>query len=185
MRDFISVNGYAPTIREIAAGVGLGSPATVEEHLQTLEHKGVIKRIRGRKRAIEIRAEFNRASGNRIPILGQIAAGEPIEAIEDPNSHVDFPTSESPEACFALRVKGQSMVEDGIFNGDIVIIRRQETCQNGDMVVALLEDSSATLKRLYRENKRIRLQPANSEFEPLYVKRVRIQGRVVGLVRKF
>jgi repressor LexA len=77
------------------------------------------------------------------------------------------------------------MVEDGIFNGDIVIIRRQETCQNGDVVVALLEDGSATLKRLYRENKRIRLQPANSEFEPLYVKRVKIQGRVVGLVRKF
>lgn len=185
LKDFIVSKGYGPTIREIAAGIGLTSPATVEEHLQALEHKGVIRRIRGKARAIEINPEFGRAPGNKIPILGQIMAGEPIEAIEDPDSHVDFPIHNSPEEHFALRVKGRSMVEDGIFDGDVVIIRRQETCQNGDTVVALLEDGSATLKRLFREKKRIRLQPANPDFKPIHVHKAQIQGRVVGLVRKF
>jgi len=117
--------------------------------------------------------------------MGQIAAGEPIEAIEDESDSVDFPVSGKTDQYFALRVKGNSMIEDGIFDGDIVVIRKQNSCSNGEVVVALLGDGNATLKRLYREKNRIRLQPANSSMSPIYVRDVTIQGIVVGLTRKF
>jgi len=185
LRKFISTNGFAPTIREIAAGVGINSPATVEEHLQSLEHKKVIRKTRGKRRSLEILPEFAGQPDAKIPILGQIAAGEPIEAIQNRDSYINFPISGSPDMHFALRVRGDSMVDDGILDGDMVIIRRQETCQNGDVVVALLANGCATLKRLYREKNHIRLQPANSELGPIYVRQIQIQGKVIGLVRKF
>jgi len=185
LRKFISNKGFAPTIREISAGIGIKSPATVQEHLLALERKGVIKRIRGKKRAINIMPEFEAAPENRVPILGQIAAGQPIEAIEDKSSFVEYGQSKPGEELFALRVNGDSMIEDGIFDGDLVVIRKQETCMNGEVAVALLDDGSATLKRIFREKGRIRLQPANSELDPIYVENIRIQGKVVGLIRRF
>ncbi len=185
LRKFISVNGFAPTIREIGKGIGVGSPATVEEHLQALERKGVIRRIKGKKRAISINPKFERPPNNQIPIMGRIAAGEPIEAIEDRDNFVEFADAGPDEQLFALQVNGDSMIEDGIIDGDFVIIRRQETCDNGEVAVALLDDGSATLKRIYRERGRIRLQPANSDLKPFYVHSIRIQGKVVGLVRRF
>jgi repressor LexA len=185
LRKFIAANGFAPTIREIAAGIGIKSPATIEEHLQTLEHKGVISRIRGKRRAIAINPGFSPKPHDSIPIMGQIAAGEPIEAIEDRTDSVDFPVSGDVDRHFALRVKGDSMIEDGIFDGDIVVIRKQNNCSNGEVVVALVDNNNATLKRLYHERNRIRLQPANSRLSPIYVHDVLIQGIVVGLVRRF
>lgn len=185
LRKFISMNGFAPTIREVCSGIGVSSPATVEEHLQALERKDVIRRIKGKRRAISINPEFERAPDTRIPVMGRIAAGEPIEAIEDRDSYVEFSGPESNEDLFALQVNGDSMIEDGILDGDFVIIRRQQACNNGDVAVALLDDGGATLKRIYREKDRIRLQPANSELEPFFVDSIRIQGKVVGLVRRF
>lgn len=185
LTEFIEQHGFAPTIREIGSALGLSSPATVEEHLRVLERKGVIARIKGQKRAISISTEFKQLPENRIPIIGQIAAGEPIEAIEDHQSFVRFNIQGDISRLFALRVKGQSMIEDGILDGDIVIIHRQESCANGETVVAMLEDGSATLKRCYRERDRIRLQPANPEYQPIYVDSLHIQGKVIGLVRRF
>lgn len=185
LRKFISSNGFAPTIREIGSAIAVNSPATVEEHLQALERKGVIRRIKGKKRAISINLEFEQAPDTKIPVMGRIAAGEPIEAIEDKNNFVEFSGPESGKDLFALQVNGNSMIEDGILDGDFVIIRRQDTCNNGEVAVAFLDDGSATLKRIYREKGRIRLQPANSELKPFYVDNIRIQGRVVGLVRRF
>ena len=185
LKEFITTHGFAPTIREIANALGLSSPATIEEHLQALERKGVILRIRGKKRAISISSEFQQLPESQIPIIGQIAAGEPIEAIEDPQSSIRFHSRGDISNLFALRVKGHSMIEDGILDGDIVIIHRQESCSEGETVVALLEDGSATLKRCYRERDRIRLQPANPEFQPIYVDSLHIQGKVIGLVRNF
>jgi repressor LexA len=185
LRNFISTNGFAPTIREIGKAIGVNSPATVDEHLRALERKGVIRRIKGKRRAISINPEFDRQAENLIPVMGRIAAGAPIEAIEDSNSFVEFSGQHPDERLFALQVNGDSMIEDGILDGDLVIIRQQETCNNGEVAVALLDDGSATLKRIYREKDRIRLQPANSNLEPFYVNSIRIQGRVVGLVRRF
>jgi len=185
LREFIAQNGFAPTIREIAEGLGINSPATIDEHLRALEKKGAIKRISGKRRSISIADQFQKLPENKIPILGQIAAGQPIEAIEDPDSFVEFPSGRPDRETFALKVKGQSMVEDGIFEDDLVIVRRQDRCENGQTVVALLPDGSATLKRFYREKNRIRLQPANSDFNPIYVRNVNIRGIVIGLVRRF
>jgi len=185
LREFIEREGFAPTIREIAEGVGNNSPATIEEHLQALERKGVIKRTKGKKRSISIKSGFKEPPRKRIPILGQITAGEPLEAIEDKHRYVEFTPSQPLENLYALKVSGNSMIEDGILDGDTVIIRKQQTCNDGEVVVAFLDDGSATLKRLYREKNRIRLQPANSEFNPIYVNQLQIQGVVVGLVRRF
>lgn len=185
LREFIEQHGFAPTIREIAKALGIRSPATVDEHLRALEQKGVIRRSYGKRRSISISDQFKKLPQNKIPILGQIAAGEPIEAIENPDDFVQFPSGQSGKELYALKVKGSSMIEDGIFEGDVVVIQKQDNCENGQAVVALLPDGSATLKRLYREKSRIRLQPANADFEPIYVRNVRIQGRVIGLVRKF
>jgi repressor LexA len=185
LHKFISDKGFAPTIREIAAAIGIKSPATMQEHLEALERKCVIRRIRGKKRAIDIMPEFLPTPESRVPILGQIAAGQPLEAIEDKSSFVEYAEAKPGDELFALRIKGESMIEDGIFDGDLVVIRKQETCMNGEVAVALLDDGSATLKRIFREKGRIRLQPANSNLDPIYVENVRIQGKVVGLIRRF
>jgi repressor LexA len=182
--DFRSKNGCSPTLREIASGVGVSSPATIAEHLQALEKKGVITKQSGRRRSISIAPEFERTPDRKIPVIGIIAAGQPLEAIEDKNTHIDFVVSD-PGSCYALKVKGESMIEDGILENDYVVVKKQMTATDGDLVVALLDDGSATLKRFYRENNRIRLQPANSEMNPIYVRDVTIQGRVVGLMRRF
>ena len=144
----------------------------------------MITKQSGRRRSISIALEFERTPDRKIPVIGIIAAGQPLEAIEDKNTHIDFVVSD-PGSCYALKVKGESMIEDGILEDDYVVVKKQMTATDGDLVVALLDDGSATLKRFYRENDRIRLQPANSEMNPIYVCDVTIQGRVVGLMRRF
>lgn len=163
--------------------------ATVHEHLQTLEEKGLIKRKSGKMRAIEVEnadVNFN-SDGFEAPILGFIAAGAPIEPYTDPNATMNIPASfvSGKKRTYVLQVRGMSMIEDHINDGDYVIIEQAENASDGEIVVALLDNGMATLKRFFRESTRIRLQPANSQMQPIFVKNVRIQGRVVGLIRRY
>jgi len=190
--QYIQRTGYSPTLQEIAVAIGVSSLATVHEHLQAMEKKGVIKRWEGSVRGIEItdkntsdRAAFNQTL--ELPVLGYIAAGQPIEPFTDPNAVFGVPPSMvSPKKrCFVLQVKGDSMIEAGIFDRDYVVIEQCETANNGEVVVALLDNGFATLKRYFRESTRVRLEPANSTMSPIFVQKVRIQGKVVGVIRKY
>ncbi len=189
IRQYIQSNGSAPTLRRIAEAIGVSSLATVHEHLQALEEKGLIKRKSGKVRAIELgQGDVNFVKeGFEAPILGFIAAGSPIEPYTDPNATMAIPQSmvSGKKRTYVLQVRGESMIEDGIMDGDHVIIEQTETAVNGQIVVALLDNGMATLKRFFKEATRIRLEPANAKMQPIFVKNVRIQGRVVGLVRKY
>lgn len=187
--QYIKKNATSPTLQEIASALNLSSLATVHEHLQALIKKGLIKKYEGAVRGIEIldRQMAKALEGIEVPLVGYIAAGKPIEAIEDPNETIKI----SPELVsgrrrtFVLQVKGDSMIDAGILDGDYVVVEQQETANNGDVVVALLENGFATLKRFFKEKARIRLQPANSTMEPIYATNVRIQGRVAGVIRRY
>lgn len=182
-------HGYAPTLAEICDGLGLRSPATVHEHIQNLMAKGVLKKTDGVRRGIEVvdqRAIGWVPSAVELPLVGRIAAGSPIEAIEDHTSSVMIPPDMvGNKRCYVLQVKGNSMVEAAILDGDFVVIEQQEDAQNGDIVVALLNDSFATLKRYFREIDHVRLEPANSSMNPILTRNVKIQGKVVGVIRKY
>lgn len=187
--QYIQGNGYAPTLQEIADSIGVSSLATVHEHLEALERKKVIKRYDGKVRGIELldRTFLKNDEGVDVPIMGYIAAGKPIEPYHDPDASFKV----SPEMisgkkrAYVLQVKGQSMIEDHIDDGDYVVIEETQKVEDGDIVVALLDNGLATLKRFYKEVTRIRLEPANSNMSPIYATNVQIQGRVVGLIRKF
>lgn len=187
--QYIQQNGYAPTLQEIANSIGVSSLATVHEHLQALERKRVIKRFDGQVRGIELldRTFLKNDEGIDVPIMGYIAAGKPIEPYTDPDASFKV----SPEMisgkkrAYVLQVKGKSMIDDHIDDGDYVVIEETQTVENGDIVVALLDNGLATLKRFYKEVTRVRLEPANSTMSPIYATNVQIQGRVVGLIRKF
>ncbi len=190
--QYIQRTGYSPTLQEIADALGVSSLATVHEHLQTMVKKGVIKRFEGSVRGIEIldQSVAERAAtptALEVPVLGFIAAGQPIEPFTDPNATLGVPPSMvSPKKrCFVLQVKGDSMIEAGIFDHDYVVVEQSENANNGDVVVALLDNGFATLKRFFKEATRIRLEPANSTMSPIFVTKVRIQGKVVGIIRKF
>lgn len=190
--QYIQVNGYSPTLQEIADSMGLSSLATVHEHLQSLEKKGVIKRYDGAVRGIEILDDmFNSSlSAVELPLVGYIAAGEPIEAVENPISSVMVSSDivSKTKRCFVLQVKGDSMIDMGIFDGDHVVIQQQNTATDGQIVVALIDNEFATLKGFYKEKDgRIRLQPANPNMDPIYVnpKSLQIQGIVTGVIRRF
>lgn len=189
IRQHIQSKGTAPTLREIAEAIGVSSLATVHEHLQALEEKGLIKRKQGKVRSIDLKeSSFNADPGSfEAPILGFIAAGQPIEAYTDPNATMPIPKqmASGKKRTYVLQVRGESMIEDGIMDGDHVIIEQTEAAANGQIVVALLDNGMATLKRFFKEATRIRLEPANSTMQPIFVKNVRIQGKVVGLVRKY
>jgi repressor LexA len=190
IKQFIQSNGMAPTLRQIADAIGVHSLATVHEHLQSLEAKGLIVRKGGKARSIDISVEninFNHPEGFDAPILGFIAAGAPIEPYTDPNAIMNIPASfvSGKRRTYVLQVRGESMIEDGILDGDHVIIEQAEAATNGEIVVALLDNGMATLKRFFRETTRIRLEPANAKMQPIFVKNVRIQGKVVGLVRRY
>jgi repressor LexA len=187
--QYIQKWGYAPTLREIGDALEVTSIATIAEHLRTMEEKGVIRRTQGKQRAIEI---LNNHFGEpkreiNLPILGFIAAGQPLEPYTDPNAILAVPQAfvSTKRRAFVLQVKGTSMVEEGIFDGDYVIIEEQETAKNGDIVVALLDNGFATLKRFFKEATRVRLEPANSKMGPIFAKDVRIQGKVIGLIRRY
>jgi len=189
VNQYIQKNSHSPTLAEIAEALDLSSLATVHEHLQSLERKGVIKRYNGAVRGIEIvdKKIAQTLQGIELPLVGYIAAGQPIEANENLNESVKISPNliSGRKRAFVLQVKGQSMIEDGILDGDYVVIEQQETAENGQIVVALLENSLATLKRFYKEKNRIRLEPANATMNPIYATDVRIQGVVKGVIRKF
>jgi repressor LexA len=183
----IKTCGYPPTVREIGEAVGLSSSSSVHAHLRSLEEAGFIIREASLTRAIRIVDDDSTVRTKTIvnlPIAGRVAAGSPSPAIEDIEDFFPLPEEFlSGGEGFMLKVRGESMIEDGIKDGDYVIVRRQQTADNADIVVALVE-GEATVKRLYKENGRIRLQPANSALAPMFFDRVEIVGRVVGLVRR-
>ncbi|MEE9275315.1 MAG: transcriptional repressor LexA [bacterium] len=192
IRQFIQSKGYAPSIAEIGQHFQLTSPATVHKHLQNLAQKGLIKRSWNRSRAIEVVPGGDTVGENlhegrvELPLRGLIAAGVPLEAVED-NETIPLPWSSGDNNLYVLKVKGDSMIEDHIQEGDYVIVEQRETARNGETVVALLDGENATLKRFYREGDRIRLQPANDAMEPIIVREeeLRIQGVIVGVLRKY
>ena len=184
LKDHIRSRGYAPSIAEIGKQFHLSSPATVHKHLKHLEEKGLIRKQQNLSRAIEIIPE----SGNTLSyhVLGEIAAGKPIEAL-DQREVIDLLPDAGDKDIFVLRVKGNSMIEDHIQNGDYVIVERRNVAENGETVVALIDNDRVTLKRFYREGDRIRLQPSHPNMKPIFVREgdFAVQGVVISVLRKF
>jgi repressor LexA len=190
LSQYIQKHGFGPTLRMIADALGLSSLATVHEHLTAMEEKGLIRRKAGKNRTIEIIKKGEEILSPRAvtaPILGFIAAGAPIEPYTDPHASMDIPPSfiSGKKRVYVLQVRGDSMIEEQIRDGDYVVVEYAESARDGDIVVALLENGMATLKRYFREATRIRLEPANSTMSPIFAKNVAIQGKMVGLVRRY
>jgi len=188
---YVDRHGYPPTVREIGEAVGLASPSTVHAHLANLERAGLLRRDPTKPRALELvgrdrGAEAATAELPRLPLLGQIAAGGPLLAEQNVEDEIAVP--ETLRGDFLLRVKGDSMIEAGILEGDIVVVRRAQEARNGEIVVALAGDDEsadeATVKTFYREDGRVRLQPENAALEPIFVQHVQILGKVVGVFRE-
>lgn len=187
INDFSKKNGYAPSLREIGENFELNSPATVHAHIENLKKKKLLKNSYNEARSIEIvPTKINWAAALELPLVGLITAGEPIEAVEE-NDTIAVPADfvKDQANSYVLKVKGRSMIEEGILDGDYVIVERNPSPRNGDIVVALLNNAYATLKKFYRETNRIRLQPANSDMKPIYCHDPLIQGIVRGVIRKF
>ncbi|KKU87634.1 MAG: LexA repressor [Microgenomates group bacterium GW2011_GWF2_47_9] len=187
--QYIQKFGTSPTLQEIASALGVSSLATVHEHLQTLAKKGVIRRFEGAVRGIELlTTTLNDAQNSvELPVLGFIAAGQPIEPITDPNATLKVSSTmlSGKKRSYVLQVRGDSMIEEGILDGDFVVCEEESLANDGDIVVALLDNGLATLKKFFKEATRIRLEPANSAMRPIFARNVKIQGKVVGLVRRF
>ena len=185
IRDRSAEQGYPPTVREIAEAVGLASTSAVHHHLLKLEREGRLQKDATRSRALTIPGAIA-ARSVQAPIIGEIAAGQPIYAYEDKTETMSIPGELAAKGrdTFVLRVRGKSMIEDHIDDGDYVVVQPQNTARDGDIVVALLEDNRATLKRFFREKDRIRLQPANGQMQPIYTRDIQIQGKVIGVIRR-
>lgn len=184
IEQFYDETGYAPTLEEIRAHLGLGSVATVHKHLKALEAKGAIHREEHRSRSVEL-AESS--TGREAPLLGLVAAGQPIEAVASPTP-IEIPAQmDRGEGTYVLRVRGDSMIDEHIADGDLVVVRKAETAHNGQLVVALVDGETVTLKRLYHEGQFVRLQPANPRLRPMILsaERVQVQAVVVGLLREY
>jgi repressor LexA len=189
LQSYIVEHGYAPSFEEIAGRFGFRSLATVHEHLTNLERKGYIQRGHNESRAIEMVPTPGQSGATELPLLGQVAAGEPIEAVVDRET-IAVPNDLLPRRgnSYVLRVRGESMIEEHIQSGDYVVVHGRETAENGEMVIALVDGTSATVKRLYREaDGWIRLQPSNESVAPIRVHEdnILIQGVVVGVIRKY
>ena len=199
LSQFVEKHGYSPSFEEIGEGLGLSSLATVHKHVSNLEQKGLLKRDYNRSRSIDILKPRGRmkqalagaaaavaANGMTLPLMGRIVAGRPVEAMENPEtiSLADFTRSKD---VYVLQVTGESMQDEHIVNGDYVLVERTNTARDGEIVVALVNGSDATLKRVFREGDKIRLQPSNSAMAPIVVAAatVQIQGRVIGVLRKY
>lgn len=195
IRRYITEHGYPPTVREIAQTVGLNSISTVHTHLRNLESEGMIRRNPSMSRAIEIVEEEPQGSRNldalltdtqmvSVPLLGRVTAGQPIEAIENIQETYPLPLSLiGSRDAYILEVSGDSMIEAGIHDGDLAIVEKRNTARDGEIVVAMLDEGEATIKRFYREQGRYRLQPENAFMEPIYAEHVDILGKVIGIYR--
>lgn len=190
IKTYIVSHGYPPTVREIAEAIGVSSPATVQAHLESLANKGYIKKGSNKNRTIELMVKNEYLDQNEevveVPLLGKITAGNPIEAIQNPNEYFSLPAYLIPKnkEVFTLHVSGESMINAGILDGDIVIVERRNTARNGEIVVAMTEENEVTLKTFYKENGHIRLQPENDNMEPFIFDNVFILGKAIGLYRK-
>lgn len=190
IKKFIAEKGYAPTIRELCSLCGLSSTATMFVHLKNLTNKGYIKQTENKFRTIELNVanEYDKKNDSviEVPLLGKVAAGNPIEAIENPNNYFSLPKELVPKnnEVFTLEVNGESMINVGIYDGDIVIVKKQNVANNGEIVVALTDENEVTLKRFYKEKNHIRLQPENDFLEPIILPNVKILGKAIGLYRK-
>ena len=180
--DFSQDTGYPPSVREICAAVGLRSPSTVHSHLKTLQRAGMIVKDEHKTRAINVNGPNSPASG--IPILGYVAAGQPILAVENIEGYLELDMGGAQQDCFALRVRGESMIGAGIMDGDLVVVRRQPTAENGQIVVALIEDE-ATVKRFKRGGGQLWLMPENPNYSPIDGSQCQILGRVRAVVREY
>ena len=182
----INENGYAPSVRDIVASLGIKSTSSVHLYLHNLEEKGYIEQDPGKKRTIRLCAPFAR-SGNRVPILGAITAGLPTLAVENFEGYVELPWNNakySSDDLFALKVRGESMIEAGIFDKDLILVRQQNTANNGDIVVALIDGEETTVKRYFRELRSVRLQPENDKYQPIVGSdNIQVLGKVISVFR--
>lgn len=189
--QYIQRHGYAPTLIEIAEGMGVNAVSTIHEHLAKLADKGFIKKTAGFERGIELIESRIKSSIDEtaveLPVLGYIAAGSPLEPHTDPNLYASVPANmfSGKKPGYILQVKGNSMIDEGILDGDYVVVQHQQEAQNGDIVVAILPSGLATLKRIFFEKDKIKLAPANSAMTPIFTTQVKIQGRVVGVFRRY
>lgn len=190
IKEEVRSKGYPPSVREIGEAVGLASSSTVHGHLARLESKGLIRRDPTKPRAIEIldldeATKIPQSNVVNVPVIGKVTAGQPITAIENVEEYFPLPDKYvSPDDhVFMLEIMGNSMIEAGILNGDMVIVRQQQTANNGDIVVAMTEENEATVKRFFKEQNYIRLQPENSTMEPIILRNVSILGKVIGVYR--
>lgn len=190
IKDEVRSKGYPPSVREIGEAVGLASSSTVHGHLARLESKGLIRRDPTKPRAIEVIGVedemVEKSAVIHVPLVGKVTAGIPITAIENVEEYFPLPQNYGNEddQIFMLEIMGESMIEAGILNGDYVVVKQQQSANNGDIVVAMTEDDEATVKRFFREDHYIRLQPENSSMEPIIVENVVILGKVVGVYRQ-
>ncbi|MDP3685238.1 MAG: transcriptional repressor LexA [bacterium] len=186
IREYVATHEYAPSYQEIADGLGRSSKATVFAHVRALQEKGFLRAERKGMRSLELtKGVALLGKAVELPLVGRIAAGNPLEAVQE-REHISIPVELLPNLnCYCLQVKGDSMVDDGIIDGDYVVVERNFYPRNGDVVVALLDNEYATLKRYYREKDRIRLQPANRKMKPIYVKNPAIQGIVRAVLRRY
>ena len=191
IKKYTAKNNYPPSIREISAGVNLKSPATTHVHIKNLIEKGYLKRNINNHKLLELLVpnEFEQVSSDtvQVPLLGKVTAGNPIEAIENPNEYFPVPIQLIPQnkEIFTLKVNGDSMINAGILDNDIVIIEKQNTAKNGEIVVAMNDENEVTLKTFYKEDNYFRLQPENDLLTPIILKEVTILGKAIGLYRKF
>ena len=195
LADFIDKNRYSPSYEEIADGLSLNSLATIHKHISSLESKGYLRRAFNQSRSLEISPKYAAEvekrrvveSGLAVPLMGKIAAGRPVEAVENPEM-LHFQDFAGGAGTYALQVRGESMIDDHICDGDFVLIQKADSVRDGEIVVALVDGMETTLKRLYREaNGQIRLQPANSEMDPIFVPAasLEVQGKLVAVLRKY
>jgi len=183
---FIKKNDYAPSLEEIKEHFKLSSVATVHQHIETLKEKGVLKKIENQPRSIELNNKRKELGLITIPLLGTIAAGQPIEAIKEKETiKVQKNLLSKSGEHYALKVQGNSMIDEGIFDGDTVIIRKQPDAENGETVVALINGDEVTLKKIYKEKGGFRLQPANPDIKPIFTKELTVQGKVISVIRNF
>ena len=190
IKKYVVDHGFPPSTREIGAALGLSSPATVHTHLKKLEDAGCIRKMNSKFRTIEIVGENEYAKKEetdmvKVPLLGKVACGNPIEAIEDPSEWFTLPANLIPkkETVFTLECSGDSMINVGIYDGDVVIVQKQNVARNGDIVVAMTEDNEVTLKTFYKEKDHVRLQPENDTMAPIILNNCVILGKAIGLYR--